>query len=144
VAAFDPSTTQLVANQMARDAALDLVIESEARRAHDLTLAQSGASADGLTEFTDVINQDVAAGKIVLKTYTFDRVGLDLFLPKFSTQARRLIGVTLHGTATLTTMDASGHVLSQSSSTYQKSWGLATIDGPHQVIVADYTDLTPA
>lgn len=144
VVAFDSTITQQKANQMARDAALALIIESEARRAHDLTLAQSGAAGDGLIEFTDVINQDVAAGKVVQKTYTFDRIGLNLFLPKFSTQARRLIGVTLHGTATLTTMDASGQVLSQSTSTYQKSWGLAAIDGPHQVIVADYTDLTPA
>ncbi|MGA8923754.1 MAG: hypothetical protein WB682_11465 [Candidatus Dormiibacterota bacterium] len=144
VVAFDPSTTQQVANQMAHDAVLDLIIESEARRAHDLTLAQTGAASDGLTEFTDVINQDVAAGKIVQKTYSFDRVSLTLFLPKFSTQARRLIGVTLHGTATLATMDATGKVLSQASSTYAKSWGLAPSDSGHEVIATDYTDLTPA
>ncbi len=144
VVAFDPTTTQQVATQVAHDAVLDLIIESEARRAHDLTLAQSGATSDALTEFTDVINQDVAAGKIIQKTYSFDRVSLTLFLPKFSTQARRLIGVTLHGTATLTTMDATGKVLSQASSTYAKSWGLAPSDGGHQVIATDYTDLTPA
>lgn len=144
VVAFDPSTTQQVATRMAHDAVLDLIIESEARRAHDLTLAQSGATADGLTEFTDVINGDVAAGKIVQKTYSFDRVSLTLFLPKFNTQARRLIGVTLHGTATLTTMDATGKVLSQASSTYAKSWGLASSDAGHQVIATDYTDLKPA
>lgn len=144
VVAFDPSTTQQVADQMAHDAVLDLIIESEARRAHDTTLAQSGAIADGLSEFTDVINQDVAGGKIVLKTYTFDRAGLTLFLPKFSTQARRLIGVTLHGTTTLTTMDATGKVLSRTSSTYSKSWGLAPSDIGHQLIAVDYTGLTPA
>lgn len=144
VVAFDPSTTQQVATRMAHDAVLDLIIESEARRAHDLTLAQTGATADGLTEFTDVINQDVAAGKIVQKTYSFDRVSLTLFLPKFNTQARRLIGVTLHGTATLTTMDATGKVLSQASSAYAKSWGLAPSDGGHEVIATDYTGLTPA
>ncbi len=144
VVAFDATTTQQVATQMAHDAVLDLIVESEARRAHDLNLAQSGASGDGLTEFTDVINQDVAAGKIVQKTYSFDRVSLTLFLPKFSTQARRLIGVTLHGTATLTTMDATGKVLSQSSSTYAKSWGLGPSDTGHEVIATDYTGLTPA
>lgn len=144
VVAFDPSTTQQVADRMARDAVLDLIIESEARRAHDITLAQSGASGDGLTEFTDVISQDVAAGNVIQKTYTFDRVTLTLFLPKFSTQARRLIGVTLHGTATLTTMDATGKVLSRTSSTYAKSWGLAPSDGGHELIAVDYTGLTPA
>jgi hypothetical protein len=144
VVAFDPSTTQQVATRMAHDAVLDLIIESEARRAHDLTLAQSGAAADGLTEFTDVISEDVAAGKIVQKAYSFDRVSVTLFLPKFNTQARRLIGVTLHGTATLTTMDAAGNVLSQASSTYAKSWGLASSDGGHAVIATDYTDLKPA
>ena len=144
VVAFDPSTSQQVADQMAHDAVLDLIIESEARRAHDMTLAQSGASGDGLSEFTGVISQDVAAGKIILKTYTFDRVSLTLFLPRFSTQARRLIGVTLHGTATLTTMDATGKVLSQAGSTYAKSWGLAPSDSGHELIATDYTGLTPA
>jgi len=144
VVAFDPSTTQEVADRMAHDAVLDLIIESEARRAHDMTLAQSGASADGLSEFTDVIGQDVAAGKIILKTYSFDHVSLTLFLPKFNTQARRLIGVTLHGTATLTTMDATGKVLSTASSTYAKSWGLAPSDSGHELIAVDYTGLTPA
>jgi hypothetical protein len=144
VVAFDATTTQQVATQMAHDAVLDLIIESEARRTHDLTLAQSGAGGDGLTEFTDVINQDVAAGKIVQKTYSFDSVSLTLFLPKFSTQARRLIGVTLHGTATLTTMDATGKVLSRSSSIYAKSWGLGPSDSGHELIATDYTGLTPA
>lgn len=145
VVAFDPAMDQATANRWAQDAVLDLVIESEARRAHDLSLAQQGACCDGLTEFTDVISQDIAAGKIIQKTYSFDSVQLELFLPKFSTQARRLIGVSLHGTTTLTTRDASGHVLSQQTLPYAKSWGLGgTNGGPNEVIAQDYTDLTPA
>jgi hypothetical protein len=131
---------------MARDTVLDLVIESEARRAHDLKLAESGATDDGLKEFVDVINQDIADGKIIQKTYSFDRISLQLFLPKFATQASRLVGITLHGTATLTTMDASGNVLSQSSSTYDKSWGIGGGKDviPYQRIFVDYTGLAPA
>ena len=145
VTAFDPSINQQVANTMAHDTVLDLIIESEARRSHDLNLAQSGASADGLTEFTDVINQDIAAGKIIEKVYTFDRISINLYLPKFSTQGARLVGVTLHGTATLISRDANGNVLSQSSSTYNKSWGLSGTKGStYQVIIVDYTGLTPA
>ncbi|HYL07901.1 MAG TPA: hypothetical protein VEU76_05090, partial [Candidatus Udaeobacter sp.] len=145
VVAFNPQMNQATADRWAHDVVLDLVIESEARRAHDLTLAQQGACCDGLTEFTDVINQDVAAGKIIQKTYSFDRVQLQLFLPKFSTQARRLIGVSLHGTTTLITRDASGHVLSQQTQAYAKSWGLGgTNGGINEVIATDYTDLTPA
>ena len=68
---------------------------------------------------------------------------LTLFLPKFSTQARRLVGVTLHGTTTLVTRDASGKVLSQQTLSYAKSWGLAG-DTDHLVLVNDYTDLTLA
>src|SRR6202158_5427872 len=60
VNAFDPSITPQTAAKMAHDMVLDLVIESEARRAHDLKLAESGAVGDGLTEFTDVIKQDIA------------------------------------------------------------------------------------
>jgi len=146
VSSFDPNLTQQIANTMAHDAVLDLIIESEARRTHDLKLAELGAESDGLKEFVDVINADVAAGKSVEKTYKFDSISIQLFLPKFATQASRLIGVTLHGTATLTTRDASGKVLSQASSAYDKSWGLAgTQDNAgHQIIFVDYTGLAPA
>jgi hypothetical protein len=144
VVAFDPSTPQHAA-QMAHDVVLDLVIESEARRAHDAQLATSGAEGDALKEFTDVISQDIAAGKIIQKTYSFDKVSLNLFLPKFSSQASRLVGVTLQGTSTFITRDASGNVLSQSTTAYSKSWGLDTSSsGNYQVIINDYTDLTPA
>ena len=144
VVAFDQSAPKN-ATRMAHDAVLDLIIESEARRAHDLKLAETGATGDGLKEFTDVIKQDIASGKIIQKTYTFDKVSLNLFLPKFSSQASRLVGVTLTGTSTFITRDASGNVLSQSSTPYSKSWGLDTSASVgHQVIINDYTELSPA
>lgn len=144
VVAFDKSAPQN-ADKWAHDAVLDLIIESEARRAHDLQLAESGATGDGLKEFVDVIKDDITSGKIIQKTYSFDKVSLNLFLPKFSGQASRLVGVSLTGTSTLTTRDASGNVLSQSSTPYSKSWGLDTSAGvSHQVIINDYTELAPA
>jgi len=148
VTAFDPSMSQQAATRMAHDMVLDLVIESEARRAHDLKLAELGAAGDGLKEFVEVINDDIAAGKTITKTYTFDQVSLKLYLPKFSSQAARLIGVSLHGTATLTTRDGSGNIVSQTTSVYAKSWGLldnhpakSLKDNP---IINDYTDLAIA
>ena len=145
VTAFDQSITPTTAARMTHDVVLDLIIESEARRAHDLSLAGTGATGDGLKEFTDVVNQDISGGKIIQKTYSFDKVSLNLFLPKFSSQASRLVGVTLHGTNTFITRDASGNVLSQSSTPYSKSWGLDTSSSAgHQVIINDYTDLAPA
>jgi hypothetical protein len=144
VVAFD-QTASSKATKMAHDVVLDLVIESEARRAHDLQLAGTGASGDALKEFTDVIKQDMSSGKIIQKTYSFDKVSLNLFLPKYSSQASRLIGVTLHGTSTFITMDASGKVLSQTSTPYSKSWGLdGSLSGDHQLIINNYTDLAPA
>ncbi|HSS92405.1 MAG TPA: hypothetical protein VLR46_00285 [Candidatus Dormibacteraeota bacterium] len=151
VSSFDPSITQTVAAKMAHDVVLDLIIESEARRSHDLKLAELGANGDGLTEFTDVIKSDTSAGKFILKTYNFSGISVQLFLPKFATQASRLVGVSLHGTATLATTDASGNVLSQSTTSYDKIWGLSgagglggTADGSYQVISVDYTGLAPA
>jgi hypothetical protein len=143
---FDSSITPEAAARMAHDAVLDLIIESEARRSHDLKLAQTGAESDGLTEFTDVIKQDIAAKKIIQKTYTFDHVTIQLFLPKFATQASRLEGITLHGTATMTTLDASGNVLSTTSAPYAKTWGLdGSPDQPTTAIIyVDYTGLTLA
>jgi hypothetical protein len=145
IPSFDPSITAQVAAAMGHDVVLDLVIESEARRTHDTKLAATGAVGDGLKEFVDVINQDVSAGKSVQKTYSFSGITLSLFLPKFATQAPRLVGITLNGTATLVTRDASGKVLSQTSSSYSKSWGLGTSpDVKNQVIAVDYTGLVPA
>jgi hypothetical protein len=144
VVAFDQSVTR-TGTTMAHDVVLDLIIESEARRAHDLQLAGTGATGDALKEFVDVINQDIGAGKIIQKTYSFDKVSLNLYLPKFSSQASRLVGVALTGTSTFITRDASGKVLSQSTTPYSKSWGLDTsTTGSHQVIINDYTDLAPA
>ena len=141
VTAFDPTIDQAKATRWAQDLVLDLMIESEARRAHDLKLAESGAVSDALKEFTDVIRQDISAGKFVQKTYSFDRVQLTLFLPKLSTQASRLVGVTLHGTTTLVTRDASGKVLSRTTQSYAKSWGLeGTPSGPNHII-NDFSDL---
>jgi hypothetical protein len=144
VIAFDKSAPQN-ADKWAHDVVLDLIIESEARRAHDFNLAESGAAGDALKEFTDVIKDDIGGGKIIQKTYSFDKVALNLFLPKFSSQASRLVGVTLTGTSTFTTRDASGNVILQTSTPYSKSWGLDTAAGvSHQVIINDYTELAPA
>jgi hypothetical protein len=145
VIAFNPSLTPAVAARMEHDAVLDLLIEAEARRAHDPQLAATGANGDVVAVFTDPGSQDASSGRSVQTTYSFDRASLDLWLPKFSTQASRLVGVTLHGTATFTVRDARGQQLSQTTSPYQKSWGLSGIGpGDHQLIVADYTDLSPA
>ena len=147
VMSFDSSMNQARANQMAHDVVLDLMIESEARRSHDLKLAESGAVGDGLKEFTEVINDDIAAGKSVQKTYSFDQIKVTLWLPKFSSQAARLVGVSLHGTATLITRDASGNVLSQTTTAYSKAWGLQSdANYSNQLIAIDYTfqGLAPA
>ena len=141
---FDPTITPQVAQTMVHDVVLDLITESEARRTHDFTLSATAAEGDALNEFNDVIKSD--GGNSVQKTYSFTSVTLNLYLPKFSTQAPRLVGVTLNGSTTLTTRDSSGHVLSSVTQSYAKSWGLgsASSDGSHRVIVNDYTGLTPA
>jgi hypothetical protein len=144
VSNFDPSMTRKIAAAMAHDVVLDLIIESEARRAHDLKLAASGATSDGLQEFVDVIKQDIAANKIIQKTYSSDQISIQLFLPKFASQAPLLEGINLHGTATVATMDASGNVLSKTSAPYAKTWGLTPGDGSYQVIYVDYTGLVLA
>ena len=142
VAYFNSKMTPSVAQRMGHDAVLDLVIEAEARRSHDSKLAESGAIDDGLAEFVGVINDDASAGKFVLKVYKFDTATLNLFLPKFSTQASRLVGITLTGTATLIARDQAGRVLAQSTSAYSKSWSVGAIapDG-HLLIDQDYSDL---
>src|SRR5438874_5874622 len=142
---FDPTISQQVANKMARDAVLDLMIESEARRAHDYNLPTERAVPDALSEFTDVIKTD--GGRVVRKSYSFTSVTLTLFLPKFSTQAARLLRATLVGTTTLITLDSSGHVGSQVTQSYNKRWGPGGggLEGTtNDRIAQDYTDLAKA
>ena len=145
VLAFDPSITQQMAAHMAHEAVLDVIIEAEARRIHDPKLAQTGAIGDGLKFFTDRANNDLAAGQFVSATYKFDHASLTLFLPKFKTQASRLVGVTLTGTVITTTRDQSGNVLSQTAGEYYRSWGLQPPSSPgRQLIFVDYSDLSTA
>ena len=148
VTAFNPGMTSQYAAKLAHDVVLDLIIESEARRSHDLKLAELGASEDGLKEFVEVINDDIAAGVIIQKTYTFDQISITLWLPKFSSQASRLVGVTLRGTSTLTTRDASGNVVSQKTTSYAKTWGLGAFapGSTYSTIATDFTlqGLAPA
>jgi hypothetical protein len=82
---------------------------------------------------------------VVATSYTVDRLALQLFLPKFATQASRLLGVTITGTRTLTTFDASGHQLSLVHESYVRSWSVAGT-GPdgHLLIDNTYTGLAPA
>jgi Na+-translocating ferredoxin:NAD+ oxidoreductase RnfD subunit len=142
---FDSTITQTAATRLAHSVVFDLIVESEARRAHDLQLAATGADSDALTEFTDVIKQDITAKKIIQKTYSFDQISIQLFLPKFASQGARLVGITIHGTAILATMDASGNVLSKTSAPYNKTWGVYDYqDGSPNLIYVDYTGLALA
>ena len=144
VTSFSPYYTPTVAAQMGHDLVLDLVIEAEARRTQDPALAATGAIADGLKPFADDLSRDRSAGNIVATSYSFDQATLQLFLPKFSTQASRLLGVTISGTATMTTSDSSGRQLSQKSAPYSRSWGLQPGNSGYLVINIDYTGLNPA
>ena len=142
---FDPNLTTQTARQMGHDVVLDLVVEAEARRTLDLELARSGASGDGLKPFADALNRDRSAGVTVATVYHFDRAGLVVFLPKFSGQAPRLLGVTISGTATQTIRNATGFVVSQKTDPYAHSWALSRVSPNAPMVISnDYSDLQPA
>ena len=143
VSNFNPSLTQAVASAMAYNLGGDLNIEAEARHQLNPDLAATAASGDGLVPFTAAINSDRAGGHVVTTTYTFTRAELTLLLPKFSTQAARLIGIALIGTAHITTYDTAGHQLSKSDTPYAQSWELSKV-GDRYLITNDYAGLTPA
>ena len=73
---------------------------------------------------------------------------MTLWLPKFASQASRLEGLTLHGTATLTTRNSAGSIVSQSTASYTKTWGIGGVALPNgqDLIDTDYTlqNLAPA
>jgi hypothetical protein len=108
-----------------------------------LVLAGTAASGDGLIPFATAINSDRAAGHVVTTSYTFSRGELILLLPRYRTQASRLVGTTLIGTARITTYDGAGHLLSQVDMPYRQTWELTKAGDTYQ-ITNDYTGLTPA
>jgi hypothetical protein len=128
---------------MAYNLAEDLNIEAEARHQLNPDLAATAASGDGLVPFTAAINSDRTAGQVVTTTYTFTRAEISLLLPRFSTQASRLIGTSLVGTAHITTYDTAGHQLSQKDTPYTQSWELSKV-GDRYLITNDYAGLIPA
>jgi hypothetical protein len=140
---FNPGLTPTLASAMAYNLAVDLNIEAEARRQLSTNLAATAASGDGLTPFTAAISSDRAAGHVVTTTYSFSRAELVLLLPKYSTQASRLVGTTLVGTAHVTIYDAAGQKLSQQDLPYTQIWEL-TLSGDRFQITNEYTGLTPA
>jgi hypothetical protein len=140
---FDPNLTPSLALTRANNLVVDLNIEAEARRQRDPTLASTGASGDGLTPFTALISSDRAAGHVVSTTYSFNRANLVLLLPKFKTQAPRLVGTALVGFAHLSTYDGGGTLLSSQDVPYTQIWEL-TPNGDRYLITNDYTGLTPA
>ena len=143
VASYDPGLTPTVASAMAYNLAGDLNIEAEARRLQSTDLAATAASGDGLAPFTAAFTSDRSAGQVVSTAYTFNRAELVLLLPKFKTQAPRLVGTALIGTARVTTYDGAGHQLSQKDSPYTQIWELTRV-GDRYLITNDYTGLTPA
>jgi hypothetical protein len=140
---FNPSLTPAVASAMAYNLAGDLYVEAEARHQLNPDLAATAASGDGLTPFTATIDSDRAAGHVVTTTYTFSRAELTLLLPKFATQASRLIGTALIGTAHVTTYDTAGNQLSQKDTPYTQIWELTKV-GDRYLVTNDYTGLAPA
>ena len=140
---FDPDLTPNLASTRAYNLEVDLIIEAEARRQQDTALASTAASGDGLAPFTTLISSDRAAGHVVSTTYSFNRANLVLLLPKFATQAPRLVGTALAGTAHLSTYDSAGRLLSTQDLPYTQVWEL-TAAGDRYLITNDYTGLTPA
>ncbi len=143
VSDFNPGLTPRMASAMAYNLAVDLNIEAEARRLQSPDLAATAASGDGLAPFTSAINSDRSAGQVVTTSYSFSRGELTLLLPKFRTQASRLIGTTLIGTAHVTTYDTAGQQLSQKDLPYTRIWELTPSGGLYQ-ITNEYTGLAPA
>jgi NQR2, RnfD, RnfE family len=140
---FNPGLTPTLASAMAYNLAVDLNVEAEARRELSTDLAATAASGDGLTPFTAAISSDRAARHVVTTTYSFSRAELVLLLPKYRTQAPRLVGTTLVGTAHVTTYDSAGLKLSQKDLPYTQIWEL-TPAGDRFQITNEYTGLTPA
>jgi hypothetical protein len=143
VADFNPNLTPALAAAMANNLAVDLNIEAEARHQQNSALAGTAASGDGLVPFATAINSDRVAGHVVTTAYTFTRAELVLLLPRYRTQAPRLVGTTLVGTARITTYDSAGHRLSQVDIPYTQIWELSTA-ADRLIITNDYTGLTPA
>jgi Na+-translocating ferredoxin:NAD+ oxidoreductase RnfD subunit len=115
--------------------AQNLAVESRALRASDPSLLTAVDHGDRLDDMQARLRRDAAAGTCIVDTYAFDSVNVTLIVP-FGVQSGLSLGFDARGTVTHETYDASGALLSTTSSPFASTFAIRQATGARWLNVA--------
>ena len=113
----------------------NLMLENEALRRADESILAAVDHGDRLVEMQDRLRQAAATGTTTIAAYDFDDVTMSLVVP-FGRQTGLSVGLDSRGTVTEETYDASGALLSRTTSPFAKMFVIRRATGGRWLNVA--------
>jgi hypothetical protein len=132
---FDVSLIGPGAQQLVLTLAENLMIENEALRRGDEGILTAVDHGDRLIEMQDRLKQDAVTGRTTISAYDFDDVTMSLVVP-FGRQSGLSIGLDSRGTVTEETYDASGGLVSRTTTPFAKMFVIRRATGGRWLNVA--------
>jgi Na+-translocating ferredoxin:NAD+ oxidoreductase RnfD subunit len=113
----------------------NLMLENEGLRRADESILAAVDHGDRLVEMQDRLRQAAATGTTTIAAYTFDAVTMSLVVP-FGRQSGLSVGLDSRGTVTDEIYDASGALLSRTTSPFAKMFVIRRATGGRWLNVA--------
>ena len=114
----------------------NLELENEALLRRDPTLLAAVDHGDRLQAMQGRLKTAIASGTTTIERYHFDAINVTLLVP-FGRQTGLSLGFESRGTATRSSYDATGHLLSQSSSPFATTFVVRRATGRRWLNVAE-------
>ena len=132
---FDITLLGPGAQQLVLTLAENLMLEGEALRRADESILTAVDHGDRLVEMQDRLRQAAATGTRTIEAYDFDEVTMSLVVP-FGRQTGLSVGLDSRGTVTEETYDASGALLTRTTSPFAKMFVIRRATGGRWLNVA--------
>ena len=132
---FDITLLGPGAQQLVLTLAENLMLEGEALRRGDESILTAVDHGDRLVEMQDRLRKAAATGTTTIEAYDFDDVTMSLVVP-FGRQTGLSVGLDSRGTVTEETYDASGALLSRTTSPFAKMFVIRRATGGRWLNVA--------
>ena len=132
---FDITLLGPGAQQLVLTLAENLALENEALRRGDESILAAVDHGDRLVEMQDRLRKAAETGTTTIEAYDFDDVTMSLVVP-FGRQTGLSVGLDSRGTVTEETYDASGALLSRTTSPFAKMFVIRRATGGRWLNVA--------
>ena len=132
---FDLTLLGPGAQQLMLTLSENLMLEGEALRRGDESILTAVDHGDRLVEMQDRLRKAAETGTTTIEAYEFDDVTMSLVVP-FGRQTGLSVGLDSRGTVTEETYDASGALLSRTTSPFAKMFVIRRATGGRWLNVA--------